>query len=313
MKAFELSQRGRKPELRSAMLGAPCVDICDDRKKIRPRNGRYRRSRSQWWTSYASTQSAAISLLGVLLLLCGLPRHAWIDKHVRRSKAEKRATPRAIYYVPEETETDVFMSSLDPHKLSCCCGRTLASTTTAENLRHMGLDEISPAESFETKSCKAQYEWQLVTYPTCNTVHEIDMNRFAFPGANVEPIRHIAHGFWRDVWLITEETTGDAVVLKTQRYEHDFSPRNLDRHRRDALAMERLSTSKYVVAIYAFGGCSGLVEFADGGNMNDAIRPKYISQNGEVKRRPNNMTSMEKLHIGKQNPVLTPCFMFSVL
>ena len=33
------------------------------------------------------------------------------------------------------------------------------------------------ADDFETKDCKAQYPWQLQTFPTCNLLHEFDLTR----------------------------------------------------------------------------------------------------------------------------------------
>ena len=59
--------------------------------------------------------------------------------------------------------------------------------------------------------------------------------------------------------------------MKTIRYEHDYEERNYDRHRRDAVAMERMAGSPYVMDIYAFTANSGLFEFADGGSIEDQI------------------------------------------
>lgn len=56
--------------------------------------------------------------------------------------------------------------------------------------------------------------------------------------------------------------------------------------------MERLTKSNFVVDIYGMCGNSGLFEFADGGDIKDAIIPK-----GDEKKK--NMTQLEKLHIGK--------------
>jgi serine/threonine protein kinase len=55
------------------------------------------------------------------------------------------------------------------------------------------------------------------------------------------------------------------------RYEHEYEERNYDRHRRDAVAAERLAGSPYVMDIYGFCGNSGIFEFADGGSLYDSI------------------------------------------
>jgi serine/threonine protein kinase len=44
--------------------------------------------------------------------------------------------------------------------------------------------------------------------------------------------------------------------------EHDVIPRNLERHRREALTMERLTSSPYVINLYAYCGNSILTEYA---------------------------------------------------
>jgi hypothetical protein len=50
------------------------------------------------------------------------------------------------------------------------------------------------------------------------------------------------------------------IVLKTLRFEHEFDLRNWDRHRRDAIAMERLTSSRFVLDIYTSCGNSGPTE-----------------------------------------------------
>jgi hypothetical protein len=65
-------------------------------------------------------------------------------------------------------------------------------------------------ESYETTDCKAQYSWQMGSYPTCNYLYELDLED--------KHARFLANGYWRDVWAVTEEGTGEACVLKTMRY-----------------------------------------------------------------------------------------------
>ena len=95
---------------------------------------------------------------------------------------------------------------------------------------------------------------------------------------------YVAQGYWRSVWAVhpprrdmTATTTTtlsyhslntttiepNIVVLKTMRRSHDLSARNYDRHRRDAMVMERLTSSPYVMNIYGFCGNSVLTEYMD--------------------------------------------------
>jgi hypothetical protein len=125
------------------------------------------------------------------------------------------------------------------------------------------------AEKFEDGDCVAQYEWQTSSFPTCNFLMEQDMTNLELNAEGKESVRVIAHGYWRDVWRMSDSF--NTTVLKTMRYEHDYRERNYDRHRRDSMAAERLTGSPYVMDIYGFCGNSGLFEFADGGSIDDSL------------------------------------------
>jgi hypothetical protein len=55
--------------------------------------------------------------------------------------------------------------------------------------------------------------------------------------------------------------------------------------------MERLTKSNFVVDIYGFCGNSGLFEYADGGDIKDALFPHG--------KKKSNITQLDKLRIGK--------------
>jgi hypothetical protein len=99
----------------------------------------------------------------------------------------------------------------------------------------------------------------------------------------------------------TNNTNNNKIVLKTLRYEHEFDLRNWDRHRRDAIAMERLSASPFVLDIYASCGNSGLTEYAPGGSIENAIfprRPKRRQQNTKHEQEPKKVSKIERLQMG---------------
>jgi hypothetical protein len=162
----------------------------------------------------------------------------------------------------------------------------------ADTLQDMGED------------CIAQYDWQEKSFPTCNHLMEIDMtNLIPLVSDNDDNNNNnnnnkneifsahsfsklLAAGYWRDVWSVKnyslfsqhndnndddKNNDVETFVLKSMRYTHDYVPRNYDRHRRDAVAMERLTSSVFVMEIYAACGNSGLFEFADGGSLEDSI------------------------------------------
>jgi hypothetical protein len=158
-------------------------------------------------------------------------------------------------------------------------------------------------DPLETEKCQVQYQWQKDSKPTCNGVHELDMNAFYHSPRNKrnrqtnmndseERLRLIANGGWRDVWAFyPDHPFKRPYILKTLRYDIDVVPRNIDRHRRDAMVMERLSSSANIVDIYAFCGNSGFTAFANGGDIEGAI-DKMREQ------WPLPEVKLERLHIG---------------
>jgi hypothetical protein len=55
--------------------------------------------------------------------------------------------------------------------------------------------------------------------------------------------------------------------------------------------MEHLTKSNFVVDIYGYCGNSGLFEYADGGDIKDALFPHG--------NKTSNITQLDKLRIGK--------------
>jgi serine/threonine protein kinase len=115
-------------------------------------------------------------------------------------------------------------------------------------------------------------------YHGTNTNSNSLSNNYTVVHANSH-MGYVAQGFWRSVWAVYpprrdiissnhQSTSGKAVepnvvVLKTMRRSHDLSTRNYERHRRDAIVMEQLTSSPYVMDIYGFCGNSVLTEYMD--------------------------------------------------
>ena len=143
--------------------------------------------------------------------------------------------------------------------------------------------------------CQIRHTWQSEHqyHPICNSVHQNDLTRF-YVESNTgvgENLRLIASGYWRDVWKVPEREEGRQwVAVKTLRYKHAYSNRNFDRHRRDAVATERVSSSPYTVDIYAHCGHTMYSEFSTGGSLSDIIWPKEEN----TKRKKNSRNDGEK-------------------
>jgi serine/threonine protein kinase len=110
-------------------------------------------------------------------------------------------------------------------------------------------------------------DWHSFSFPTCNDIHEVDLRRIV-KGRSQDPssartrLGYVSAGLWRSVWAVFARDESEVSVLKVMKGEHEVNPRNVDRHRRDALVMERLTESPNVVDIYGFCGNTVLTEFA---------------------------------------------------
>lgn len=115
-------------------------------------------------------------------------------------------------------------------------------------------------------------EWQTYSFPTCNAIHELDLRqvlnlrsrrgkkRGSHSTASSNDETLVGSGLWRAVWKI-HPNQNETMVIKTMRGEHDVDGRNLDRHRRDALVMERLTSQPNIVSMYGYCGNTVLTEY----------------------------------------------------
>jgi len=100
---------------------------------------------------------------------------------------------------------------------------------------------LHEAEPFEEAECKAKHDWQIGAFPNCNNLHEFELGQLTTmhgramrealnvrEGDGNEQVRYWAHGFWRDVWLVSKALSAkheEIGVLKTLRMQHDFTDR----------------------------------------------------------------------------------------
>ena len=124
----------------------------------------------------------------------------------------------------------------------------------------------------DVPECIPMHEWQTTSFPSCNDVHQVDLSDLSY-GRNRRhrQVRIVATGFFRDVWAIREYDGMTLAVLKTLRYEHNYNDIMFQRHRMDAVAHERLTSSLHVLNIHGFCGQSAMFEYAPGGDMSDIL------------------------------------------
>lgn len=117
-------------------------------------------------------------------------------------------------------------------------------------------------------------DWHSFSFQNCNEIHGIDLRETILRGNknkggadgggdnNPLGLGFVAAGLWRSVYIVAARDAHEVSVLKVMKGEHSVDARNIDRHRRDALVMERLTGSPNVVEIFGFCGNTVLTEFA---------------------------------------------------
>jgi serine/threonine protein kinase len=121
--------------------------------------------------------------------------------------------------------------------------------------------------------CVPMADWQTRSFPTCNILHEIDMGLGASEtntdasstsskSTPAQSLKPLGEGWFRTTWQM-EAVDDITTVLKTLRVVREFSPEFYELHRRDAVAMERLTSSDFVMNVYAYCGQSAVNEMAD--------------------------------------------------
>jgi serine/threonine protein kinase len=233
-------------------------------------------------------------LIGLAVLSIGWTLASRFEISWPLFQREERVYPRYVRHliVDEKSHFDKLDMNMDYYPSKRTIYVSPEELKAQEHLWDGGYYRRNRVEQFETDTCKAMYDWQLKSFPTCNTLYEFDLTNLRAKSTKDMQVRLLNNGYWRDVWMVREGETQEKRVLKTIRYEHQYVERNYDRHRRDAVAMERLTSSPHVVNIYGFCGNSGLFEFAGGGDISNAIWPKHEDEPV--------LTRLEKLEIATQ-------------
>jgi hypothetical protein len=160
-----------------------------------------------------------------------------------------------------------------------------------------------PFEEHFYKECQPMQAWETMSFPTCNLLHQLDMmpqlvpvvttvqevpSSAAAAAANsstksttttttttttaaLSPSLLSTAGSWRTVWTVqdtatatTSTATSNIVVAKFLKFTHrNFTHEAYEKHNTDALVMEHLTASPYIVNAHAYCGQSVITEHAD--------------------------------------------------
>jgi len=143
---------------------------------------------------------------------------------------------------------------------------------------------------------------------------------------------YMGSGLWRQVWKVDPRYETDEAlkrnstssnnyqpfdemyspaVLKMMKQEQAIHERNFDRHRRDALVMERLTSSLYIPSIYGYCGNTVLTEYFGkslsdvlfrGASKDNAMSPKTSS--GRIRIALEIMKGIQTLHEIEHGPIV---------
>ena len=161
--------------------------------------------------------------------------------------------------------------------------RNRSSTMMTDDFR----EQLEDSHDYDKKSRDPLYEgdcvpmrkWQEQLFPNCNSFHELDVSTVhsswlvvedgKFEGRIAKRFGKINSGGYNDVFRFhLDPPMEEDIVLKALNYGTEFTDRNFDRVRRDALIAERGTFSKYMVDINGHCGLSLLTPYGADGTLN---------------------------------------------
>jgi len=182
-------------------------------------------------------------------------------KHRRITDYDRQQDIRR-YSVTIDKPRVVFLSSSPPSTRSSRLTQAISNYSPPNTTKSYVWEFERPYH----EECTPMASWQTTFYPTCLTLHEVQASELLS-----------TKGSWRTAWL----TENEQVVLKMLNFDRDYDTESFYYHQVDAMAMERLTKSKYTIHSYGFCGQSVLVEFAPN-EGRDLIKNKKLSSFGRL-------------------------------
>ena len=139
------------------------------------------------------------------------------------------------------------------------------------------------APTYAEDNCEPMHDWQLQSFPNCNMFHELDL----------QEMRFIAKGGERSAFETRENLYGhvDKFVYKSLNQIGNISPVKLDHQRRDALIMERTSSSQFIANTHGYCGLGIMMDFMPEGSLDDYFQKVRKADGGS------NLPPMDRLRI----------------
>jgi len=220
-----------------------------------------------WWWTWSHNQNGAANHLQ---WHSAWPRSASSSQSLRLRTTRSVWSPWSFFLwgAPKVTPRVFYLGGQrygNPSTLNVTVDGTMMHSLRSDE--NDAQDDWQPID-YEKSTCKPLAAWQTQSFPTCNTLHEIQLHSIlpeVFSSAlNLEEeLVALGQGWFRTTWRWDRNVERESLVLKTLRLERAYKREYYELHRRDAVAMERLTASPFVVNVYGSCGNSAINELAD--------------------------------------------------
>ena len=163
--------------------------------------------------------------------------------------------------------------------------------TRLESIEDNDIELIRPYH--DLRECQPMYEWQVISHPSCNIIHEQEIlttyQRDASINNSTSVDNLVGSGWWRYTFL-SHGTVDESVAFKTLRLDRPLSSNYIiNKHKNDAIISDRMIKSRNIIKIYGYCSTSGMYEYANGGyNLEEYL---FRTQEGRI------LNKMERLSL----------------
>lgn len=237
-----------------------------------------------------SKKGSFLALLGIYIIFVQSMILTNIQKEIfggSKIKSDHRPNPRIIHLVRKEVK----LKTNNNYTYNKIKQRRAIDIIKSDIIYDSNIDyediEYETLSSGKVHDDCVPKEWQKVFYPTCNSMHEINLP-LGFVSGNIS---HLGRGGARDVWIKYDndfmndnEIDNKKIILKTMRLSRTADAIKYSSQQIDAMAMERLTSSQYFLDIYSFCGLSTINELAtDGDLVKHMSSSKIVSPREKLK------------------------------
>ncbi|KAK1739531.1 hypothetical protein QTG54_010074 [Skeletonema marinoi] len=135
--------------------------------------------------------------------------------------------------------------------------------------------------------CEVMYPWQLEGFPNCNNFHELDM-------AHMKMINKGGSRIAFELKQLSDDGMQSKFVYKTVKYHREVEFRMVDEQRKDALVMERASSSNFIPNLHGYCSIGVIMDFMPEGNMHDYLKGARLAKK---KGEDGSLSPVDKLRV----------------